>query len=40
MLAGLSIVDSLSDNAVLNVGFGLLHLVVLKAARMKAAFYV
>ena len=29
-LAGLSIVDSLSDNVILNLGFGLVHVVALK----------
>ena len=31
MLAGLSIVDSLSDNVALNLGFGAVHVVALKA---------
>ena len=31
MLAGLSIVDSLSDNVALNLGFGVVHVVALKA---------
>jgi hypothetical protein len=31
MLAGLSIIDSLSDNVALNLGFGVVHVVALKA---------
>ena len=35
MLAGLSIVDSLSENVTLNLGFGVLHIAVLKAWRWR-----
>jgi serine/threonine protein kinase len=35
MLAGLSIVDSLSDNVIVNVGFGIFHVVALKAWRWR-----
>jgi hypothetical protein len=37
MLVGLSIVDSLSDNVALNLGFGAVHVVALKVFNMRSA---
>jgi hypothetical protein len=37
MLVGLSIADSLSDNVALNLGFGVVHVVALKAFNMRPA---
>jgi hypothetical protein len=39
MLVGLSIVDSLSDNVALNLGFGVVHVVALKVFNMRSAEY-
>ena len=36
-LVGLSIVDSLSDNVALNLGFGVVHVVALKVCTMRLA---